>query len=44
MWVERDHFDYGLEWGVAYSFATQARRALELSSLQVVSSAVLPSV
>lgn len=44
MWVERDHFDYGLEWGVAYSFACQSRRALELSSLQVLSSAVLPNV
>ncbi len=44
MWVERDHFDYGLEWGVAYSFACQARRALELSSLQVVTAAALPAV
>lgn len=43
-WVERDHFDYGLEWGVAYSFACQQRRALELSSLQVVTAAVLPAV
>ena len=32
-WVE-DTFDYGNEWGVAYSFAHQPRRALELSSLQ----------
>lgn len=32
-WVE-DTFDYGNEWGVAYSFAHQPRRALELSSIQ----------
>ena len=32
-WVE-DSFDYGNEWGVAYGFSHQPRRALELSSLQ----------
>lgn len=35
-WAE-DTFDYGHEWGVAYAFATQPRRALELSSLQYLS-------
>lgn len=38
-WAE-DTFDYGNELGVAYAFAFQPRRALELSSLQVVSAAV----
>jgi N4-gp56 family major capsid protein len=27
-------FDYGKEWGISYEFAMEARRALELSSLQ----------
>jgi N4-gp56 family major capsid protein len=34
-WVE-DTFDYDFEWGVAYSFAFQPRRALEQNSLQVL--------
>jgi N4-gp56 family major capsid protein len=38
-WVERD-FDYGNQFGVAYSFAFQPRRALELNSLQVWTAAV----
>lgn len=41
-WFE-DSFDYGAEWGVAYSFAAQPRRALELSSIQVQSAIVIPS-
>lgn len=38
-WVERD-FDYGNEFGVAYSFAFGPRRALELNSMQVYTAAV----
>jgi N4-gp56 family major capsid protein len=34
-----DTFDYELEYGVSYEFAFQPRRALELSSLQVLASA-----
>jgi N4-gp56 family major capsid protein len=34
---DEDVFDYGNQYGMAYSFAHQARRALELSSLQVYS-------
>lgn len=41
-WTERDHFDYGLEWGVAFGFAFQPRRGLEKNSLQVYSAAVAP--
>lgn len=37
-WVE-DLFDYENEWGVAYSYAMQPRRALESSSLQVFAAA-----
>jgi N4-gp56 family major capsid protein len=37
-WAE-DEFDYGLEFGIAYSFAFQPRRALELSSLRIYSAA-----
>jgi N4-gp56 family major capsid protein len=40
-WNE-DDFDYGLEFGIAYSFAMQARRALELSSVQVYTDAESP--
>lgn len=36
---EMDSFDYGLQKGVSYEFAFQPRRALELSSLQVYTSA-----
>lgn len=36
---EMESFDYGLEWGISYEFAFQPRRALELSSMQVYSSA-----
>jgi N4-gp56 family major capsid protein len=42
-WVEREHFDYGMEWGVAYSFAFKPRRGLELASVQVLSSATVPT-
>jgi N4-gp56 family major capsid protein len=38
-WVERD-FDYGNQFGVAYSFAVGPRRALELSSMAVYGAAV----
>lgn len=41
-WVE-DTFDYGNEWGVAYGFSAQARRALELSSIQFQTALVVPS-
>jgi N4-gp56 family major capsid protein len=41
-WVE-DSFDYGNEFGVAYGFASQARRALELSSIQFQTALVVPS-
>lgn len=33
-WAE-DEFDYGLEFGIAYSFAFQPRRGLEKNSIQV---------
>lgn len=36
---ETESFDYGLEWGISYEFATGMRRALELSSIQVKVSA-----
>jgi len=42
-WVERDHFDYGQEWGVAYSFAFKPRRGLELASTQVLCAAAVPT-
>jgi N4-gp56 family major capsid protein len=38
-WAE-DEFDYGFEFGIAYSFAMQARRGLEKNSLQVYAAAV----
>lgn len=41
-WVERD-FDYGHQKGVAYSFASKCRRGLEQNSIQVMTSAVVPS-
>lgn len=41
-WAE-DTFDYDLEWGVAYAFAFQARRALEKNSMIVYSDATLPA-
>jgi len=41
-WFE-DSFDYGSEWGVAYSFAVQPRRALELSSIQFQTAINIPS-
>jgi N4-gp56 family major capsid protein len=41
-WFE-ESFDYGSEWGVAYSFAVQSRRALELSSIQYQSALNIPS-
>ena len=34
-----ESFDYGLEFGISYEFATGMRRALELSSIQVYASA-----
>ncbi len=34
---DEDVFDYGLQFGMAYGFASQPRRALELSSTQVLS-------
>jgi N4-gp56 family major capsid protein len=37
-WAE-DEFDYGLEFGIAYSFAFQPRRALEDNSITVYSAA-----
>lgn len=37
-WAE-DEFDYGLEFGIAYSFAFQPRRALEDNSIRVYSAA-----
>lgn len=40
-WAE-DTFDYGLEWGVAYSFAFQPRRGLEKNSLLVYAAATAP--
>jgi len=40
-WAE-DTFDYGKEWGVAYSFAFQPRRALEKNSMLVYSVATAP--
>ena len=40
---ESDSFDYGLELGFSYEFAFQPRRALELSSIQVYSSAPAPA-
>jgi N4-gp56 family major capsid protein len=40
---ESDTFDYGLELGFSYEFAFQPRRALELSSIQVYSSAPAPA-
>lgn len=40
-WAE-DTFDYDLEWGVAYSFAFQPRRALEKNSLLLYAAAVAP--
>ncbi len=40
-WAE-DEFDYGLEFGIAYSFACQSRRALEQNSLQVYAAAEAP--
>lgn len=41
-WNE-DTFDYGNELGVAYRFAFQPRRALELSSVQVMAAAPVPT-
>ncbi len=41
-WVE-DTFDYDLQWGVAYSFAFQPRRALEKNSLIVYAAATVPT-
>lgn len=41
-WVE-DSFDYGHEWGVAYGFSHQPRRALELSSIQFQTAYVVPT-
>lgn len=40
-WAE-DTFDYDLEWGVAYSFAFQPRRALEKNSLLLYAAATAP--
>lgn len=37
-WVERD-FDYANQYGIAYSFAFDTRRALELSSIKTYSAA-----
>ena len=39
---EKDNFDYGLEHGIAYSFAFQPRRALEKNSLLLFSAATAP--
>lgn len=41
-WVE-DTFDYDLQWGVAYSFAFQPRRALEKNSMLVLAAATVPT-
>jgi N4-gp56 family major capsid protein len=41
-WAE-DEFDYGLEFGIAYSFAFQPRRGLEQNSLQVYADATTPT-
>lgn len=37
---DEDSFDYGNEFGIAYSFACQSRRALELSAMLVYAEAV----
>jgi N4-gp56 family major capsid protein len=37
---DEDTFDYGLEWGVAYSFAQETRRALEKNSMQLYTAAI----
>ena len=39
---DEDDFDYGNEFGIAYSFGFQPRRGLEKNSLQVYSAAVNP--
>jgi N4-gp56 family major capsid protein len=41
-WAE-DEFDYGLEFGIAFSFAFQPRRALELNSIGVLCAAEAPT-
>ena len=41
-WVE-DEFDYKHHWGVGYSFAFQARRALEKNSMLVYTAAGIPA-
>lgn len=40
-WYE-DEYDYGQKWGVAFSFAMEARRALEKNSIQVYSAGNAP--
>lgn len=40
---DEDTFDYGNEFGIAYAFACQSRRALELSSVQVYCEAEAPA-
>lgn len=42
-WVERDHFDYGNEIGIAYQFGFQPRRALEKNSCVLFSYATNPA-